>query len=430
MATQPLSGARFNPSALANLRSLLAMRSIALLGQAAVLAYVVTVSRTTESLLGLGTALVLMTLLTLGGWWRSAQDWPVTDDEFLLQLLLDILIWSALMYFSGGATNPFISYYIVPIVVAAAVLPMRLTWVVTGTALIAYSTLLYYYQPLPLFSPHATGPQSDASQAHTLGMWFNFLFSAGLISFFMVRMASVLRESSALEAQRREERLRQDQIVAVASLAAGTAHELGTPLSTMTITVDELLADPELNETQREDCELLARQLRLCRDTLRALSETAETTTGSAPRICDAWTFLENSVARWAVRRPGVPCELRRVQSGDVPAISCDSTLQQALENLINNAADSGSDRLRISLSWDPVACCIAIRDWGEGLPPQLENDPGKAVVLGSAQGMGIGLMLSHASVERFGGHIELRPMSDGTEARLILPTLDNEGPG
>lgn len=421
MSSDTISGARFSPSAMANLRSLLAIRSIALLGQTAVLAYVVTVSRTTENLFGLVAALILMTLFTVGSWWRLTREWPVTDGEFLLQLLLDIMVWSALMYFSGGATNPFISYYIVPIVVAAAVLPVRFTWLVTGSALFAYSTLLYYYRPLPLFSPHAMGHHGDSGQAHTLGMWFNFLFSAGLITFFMLRMAAVLRENTAIEARRREDRLREDQIVAVASLAAGTAHELGTPLSTMTITVDELLADPGLSKTQREDCELVAQQLRLCRETLRALSDTAETTS-SSPKCCDAWTFLENTVERWAVRRPGMPYELRLAQTGDVPAINCDSTLQQALENLINNAADSGSDHLRISLSWDLVKCCIAIRDWGKGLPPQLQQNPGKAVVLGSGGGMGIGLMLSHASVERFGGHIELRPMGIGTEARLVLP--------
>jgi two-component system sensor histidine kinase RegB len=68
------------------------------------------------------------------------------------------------------------------------------------------------------------------------------------------------------------------------------------------------------------------------------------------------------------------------------------------------------------------VQVSIAIRDWGPGLPDAIRENPGKAVMLGTAQGMGIGLMLSHASVERFGGHIELRPLDDGAEARLILP--------
>jgi two-component system sensor histidine kinase RegB len=383
---------------------------------------VLTASRTTESLLGLGGSLILMAILTIGGWWRSTLDWPVTDGEFLTQLMLDVMIWSALMYFSGGATNPFISYYIVPIVVAAAVLPWRYTWIITAASLVAYSLLLYVYQPLPLFSPHASAHHGDSGQAHTLGMWFNFLFSAGLITYFVVRMAAILRQSGAREARQREERLRNDQIMAVASLAAGTAHELGTPLSTMTVTVDELLADDSLSASQRQDCELLAGQLRLCRDTLRSLSQTAETTATTPPHEESAWQFLREGTERWAVRRPGVAYDLRLAQSGESPTIMSDSTLHQALENLLNNAADTGSERIRVSLSWDSTQCCIAIRDWGPGLPRSQQQDPGKAVMLSVAQGMGIGLMLSHASVERFGGRIELRRLNDGTEARLILP--------
>ncbi len=138
-----------------NLRNLLIIRSIALLGQIAVLAYVLTTSRTTESLLGITASLVALTMLTMATAWRTTKPWPVADHEFLAQLLLDVLGWTALMYFTGGANNPFISYYIVPLVIAAAVLPWRHTWLVAGSSLLAYSLLLYYYVPFPLFTPHA-----------------------------------------------------------------------------------------------------------------------------------------------------------------------------------------------------------------------------------------------------------------------------------
>lgn len=425
MSSGLTASAEYNASALANLRSLLAIRSIALLGQGALLAYLLWSGRHAGNLPGLGFALVLLAILTLGGWWRSRRDWPVMEGEFLVQLLLDVIVWSALMFFSGGATNPFISYYIVPIVVAAAVLPWRLAWLVTAASLLAYGLLLYVYQPLELFAP---GPaHSAAARAHVLGMWLNFLFSALLITFFVLRMGGVLRERIARESSLREERLRNDQIMAVASLAAGTAHELGTPLSTMTVTVDEMRRDPGLGESLRADCELLAQQLQHCRDTLRSLSRTAETTAGSPPQSDDAWEFTARVVKRWAVRRPGVRYDLRRAQRGAAPRILWDTTLCQALENLLNNAADTGTPTVRVSLSWDPVHCCISIRDRGPGLSPALGTDPGQVILLSASQGMGIGLMLSHASVERFGGHIELRPLDDGTEARLILPIEDTD---
>jgi two-component system sensor histidine kinase RegB len=418
----------YNPS-LDNLRSLMLIRSIALLGQTGVLAYVLYASRTTESLWGITLSLAVLALITMAGLWRCTRSWPVTDNEFLLQLLIDVLGWTALMYFSGGANNPFISYYIVPLVVAAAVLPWRYTWVVAGISLLAYSSLLYYYRPFPLFTPHAHGGHGVDNNIHILGMWFNFLFSAGLITYFVVRMASMLRQQEARAVAQREDRLRNDQIMAVASLAAGTAHELATPLATMTVVVEEMLQDEQLGTQARADCELLQQQLLQCRATLDGLSRTAELTSVQQTRHGELAEFVRETVERWAVRRPGAVYEIHSGQTGPGPQFEYDSTLCQAIENLLNNAADTGSERIAVNYSWDEREMRIDIRDWGPGIGSELLADMGKPVVRASRNGLGIGLLLSHATVERFGGRIELvNAAGGGTEARLFLPLARRNG--
>ena len=421
-ATPPRPVSAYNPS-LDNLRSLLLIRSIALLGQTGVLAYVMLVSRTTESLWGVAVSLVLLAAITMASLWRCTRPWPVADNEFLAQLLIDVLGWTALMYFTGGANNPFVSYYIVPLVISAAVLPWRHTWLVAGASLLAYSLLLYYYRPFPLFTPHAHMGHGDGASVHILGMWFNFLFSAGLITYFVVRMASMLRQQEARAVAQREDRLRNDQIMAVASLAAGTAHELGTPLSTMTVLVEEMLEEETLGGQARQDCELLRSQLAQCRETLAGLSRTAELTSVDQVQRQPLGDFVRQTVDRWAVRRPGVTCEIRPPEAGAGPDIAFDSTLGQALENLLNNAADTGSPRLEVSYRWDADQAEIAIRDWGPGVAGELLQDMGRPVIRASRDGLGIGLLLSHATVERYGGHIELRNAPDGgTIATLSLP--------
>ncbi len=410
----------YNPS-LDNLRSLLLIRSIALLGQTGVLVYVLLAGHTTESLWGVSTSLVVLALVTMASLARTTRPWPVTDAEFLVQLLIDVIGWTALMYFSGGANNPFVSYYIVPLVISAAVMPWRFTWLVAGASLLAYSLLLYFYRPFPLFTPHGHQGHGDAGSVHVLGMWFNFLFSAGLITYFVVRMAATLRQQETLAVTRKEDRLRNDQIMAVASLAAGTAHELGTPLATMTVLVDEMLADDGLSPQTRTDCELLRRQITQCRSTLTNLARTAELTDAGQQRRLPLDTFVRDGVERWAVRRPGLRYDI----SGDTggPELAFDSTLGQAFENLLNNAADSGSDRIAISYSWDEREARITVRDWGQGFAPELLQDIGKPVIRASRSGLGIGLLLSHATVERYGGRIELRNVRrGGAEAILILP--------
>ena len=421
-ATSPRPVSAYNPS-LDNLRSLLLIRSIALLGQTGVLAYVVLVSRTTENLWGVAVSLVLLAAITMASLWRCTRPWPVADNEFLAQLLVDVAGWTALMYFTGGANNPFVSYYIVPLVISAAVLPWRHTWLVAGASLLAYSLLLYYYRPFPLFTPHAHMGHGDGANVHILGMWFNFLFSAGLITYFVVRMASMLRQQEARAVAQREDRLRNDQIMAVASLAAGTAHELGTPLSTMTVLVEEMLQDETLSGQARQDCELLQRQLIQCRETLAGLTRTAELTSVDQVQHRPLGEFVRQTVERWAVRRPGVTVEIRSPAAGSGPDIAFDSTLGQALENLLNNAADTGSPRLEVSYRWDARQAEIDIRDWGPGIAGELLQDMGRPIIRASRDGLGIGLLLSHATVERYGGHIELRNAPDGgTLATLSLP--------
>lgn len=412
----------YNPS-LDNLRSLLLIRGIALLGQTGVLAYVLVASRTTESLWGVTVSLAVLAVITVASLWRCTRPWPVTDSEFLAQLLIDVLGWTALMYFSGGASNPFVSYYIVPLVVAAAVLPWRYTWLVAGTSLLAYSLLLYYYQPFPLFSPHAHMGHADSANVHILGMWFNFLFSAGLITYFVVRMASILRRQEARAVARREDRLRNDQIMAVASLAAGTAHELGTPLATMTVLVDEMLQDVTLGGQLREDCELLRAQLAQCKSTLNTLTRTAEVSSLEQTRRQALGEFVKSTVERWAVRRPGAIYAISPGEAATGAVIEYDSTLCQALENLLNNAADTGTERVDVSYQCTAKEARITIRDRGPGISSELLHDMGRPIIRASRKGLGIGLLLSHATVERCGGRIELlNAEGGGTEANLYLP--------
>lgn len=404
-----------------NLRNLLVIRAIALLGQTGVLAFTVYSSRTTDSMLGVVASLVTLAALTAASLWRTTRPWPVADSEFVGQLLVDVVGWTCLMYFTGGANNPFVSYYIVPLVIAAAVLPWRYTWLIAGASVLAYSLLLYVYVPFPMFTPHAGMHHGDSANVHVLGMWFNFLFSAALITYFVVRMAAILRRQESEAVQRREDQLRNDQIMAVASLAAGTAHELGTPLGTMALLAEELLADDKLDPQARRDVELIASKVAQCKATLTALSRTAEIGSVQETQREAAGDFARRVLAQWSVRRPGI--RYRFDCAAGSPAIEFDPTMAQALENLLNNAADTGSEDIAMTVEWDDREVRIIIRDHGPGVPPQVMENIGKPVLHADRNGLGIGLMLGQATVERFGGRITLRNHPDGgAQAIMTLP--------
>lgn len=431
----------YSPS-LANLRSLLAIRSIALLGQAGVLAWVVLTTRSIHPPWGMALALLGMATLTIASLWMCRGERRVGDREFFTQVMLDIAGWTALMYTSGGADNPFVSYYIVPLVVAAAVLPWRYTWWVAAAAVAAYSLLMFFSMPFPLFSPaNGAGVQAGISHTgmthragvhhqgnlHSLGMWFNFLFSAGLITFFVVRMRVVLREQENREAARREEQLRHNQILAVASLAAGTAHRLGTPLSTMTVLLDEVRDDAAASGQLQEDLQLLGQQLQQCREILRELSDTAELAEAGELQLGPLDYLADTTLQAWAARRPGVSCQLETLGRGEPPLVAYDQTLPQALENLFNNAADTGSEKIHVCVDWDATRCRVSVRDHGPGVSPALQAS--LRAPPGQHNGLGIGLVLTRATAERHGGSLSLANAEDGPGAiatlelpRKILP--------
>ena len=127
--------------------------------------------------------------------WRGHWRLPITELEFFGHLLVDIAFFTALLYFSGGASNPFVSYYLVPISIAAATLPSGYGWLIAALSLGAYSGLLQYNYPVAALSPHHGhhGSESGGINLHLIGMWANFLVSAALITFFVARMAVELR---------------------------------------------------------------------------------------------------------------------------------------------------------------------------------------------------------------------------------------------
>ena len=147
-------------------------------------------------------------------------------------------------------------------------LPWRYTWVIAGLSLLAYSLMLFYSHPIATLQPmddHSHHMQGDFN-LHILGMWFTFAISTVLITYFVVKMANALRQQEQLLATDREDELRDEQILAVATLAAGTAHELGTPLSTMSVLLDEL-------ETEHSTTLRSTRIWRYCANRYRAANK-------------------------------------------------------------------------------------------------------------------------------------------------------------
>ncbi len=177
-----------------NLRRLANIRYIALGGQILALYYFTQIYPLGLPIGIIGALVIAFAIVNVLTQWRSHWSKTISEKEFGAHLLVDISALTVLLYFSGGATNPFISYYLVPISIAAISLPMAMTWAITGLSVFAYSVLLVYYQALTPLTPHHGNSDFNL---HILGMWINFALSAGLITYFVVRMAAALRAQEA-----------------------------------------------------------------------------------------------------------------------------------------------------------------------------------------------------------------------------------------
>ena len=394
-----------------NLERIVVMRNIAIAGQILVIAFVHRVLSIPLPLLPMGTAIAILLLFNFATKYRLNVPRPVSEPEFFFQILLDVAELTVLLYFSGGSTNPFVSLYLIPVVVSAASLPWRYTWTTAAAAAACYTLLMTHFEPL----------HKQTFMLHVYAMWATFVFSTLIIAAFVVKMGESIRERDRLLAKAREEALRSERILALGTLAAGAAHELGTPLATMSLVCEEIESEYQ-DEALQKDISILTSQIENCKRILTRLIASAGEARAEGGKMEKADVFVEHLLEEWRIVRPATSISFGK-QEGDAPKILAERTLSQAILNLLNNAADASPNDVEIELGWKGPEVMIEIRDKGKGLSPEIASQAGEPFFSTKEEGFGIGLFLANASIERMGGHVHLyNREGGGAVTRVCLP--------
>ncbi|MDP2881757.1 MAG: ATP-binding protein [Azonexus sp.] len=351
--------------------------------------------------------------------WRVIRSPTATANELFSQLLFDVGMLSAVVFLSGGAANPLVSLLLPPVAVAALTLPARCVAIVTAVAIAAYSLLMLYYVPLPM------ADATRATRLHLGGMWLIFVVSAVMIGWIIVHTTRVIRQRDAELATAREQGLRDERVVAMGTLAAGAAHELGTPLGTMALLAGELVNDPALGAAARDDIRLLQQQIGVCKEIITGLSRRAGAERLESAPLQAANRWLDHLRQHWHAARPQASSRLIIASDGEAPEIVADPRLEQAVLNLLNNAANATPTPLEIRLNWCTDNVCIDIRDRGPGFPEQVLELGGQESFPAHERGSGVGLLLTRSAVEQLGGTLTLlNPEEGGALARIELPRI------
>jgi two-component system sensor histidine kinase RegB len=406
-----------------NLRRLFLLRNFTILGIILGLGLAGGVLNQPLPVIPLAVILLLLGGLNILTWRLYRADTAVSDAAIFSQLLLDVAAVTGVFYYTGGASNPFIWFYLLPLIIAATILPRVYTWIMAGLTVTCYSVLLFRYVPLPHDAMHHDG----GFQMHIFGMWLGFLISAGFVAVTIVGMAHSLRERDRKLAEAREQALQNERLVALGSLAAGAAHELGTPLGTMAILVYELEQEypGEVDRVLHDKLGILGQQIARCKQALSVISATAGVNRAEAGHRMPVADYVQQVVAEWHAQRPGITLDTQFHTPAPDSDIIAERTLTQALVNILNNAADASPEDIRLEAAWTVSSLTLVISDRGPGLHEGVSMQLGRQPVTTKDDGMGVGLYLARATIQRLGGTLSIRNREQGgTMTRITLPLL------
>jgi two-component system sensor histidine kinase RegB len=337
-------------------------------------------------------------------------------------MILDTIILTALLYFTGGPFNPFSFLYLVQIALAAVVLPSRYTWTLVVLSLSGSAFLFFRYRELALMR----ASHEEHMRIHLIGMWVAFGVAAAFIVYFLRRITRALARRDAELVLARHLAARQERMASLATLAAGTAHELATPLSTIAIAAREL--DRELlasvdPEAARNDARLIRQQVQRCRAILDRMSMRGGEFAGECVAEVDIGAMLREATTELSPQ-PAIRIELpgeRLVCSAPPKALT------MAVQNLLKNAQDAshGDDEVVLRATRTGATVLIEVSDRGQGMTAEVLDRVGEPffTTKPAGSGMGLGLFVSRSMVERLGGHLRIasRP-HEGTRVSVELP--------
>lgn len=351
--------------------------------------------------------------LVLAQWLRRAPR--PAQGVLATVVLLDTVLLTAILFATGGASSPFSPLYLVPVLTGALTLRPSLTWLAVGATGLEYASLFALGPP----PPHHHGPQE--MQAHVVGMFVTYAFTAPLLAGAVGRIQEARAEAAHREAQARESQTRSEHLASLATLAAGASHELASPLSTIMLVARELERGAQ-DEAVREDLALVRDEVLRCQDVLSQLSADTGAGMGEGRTPTSIGELVREVLDYGGHFQPvevhlGVPADAR----AELPV----RMLTLALRRLLGNAraASEPGAPLELSISEEPGGLALAVIDRGTGMAPEVLARATEPFFSTKPEGTGLGLFFVQAIARQHGGSLELASApGEGTTATLHFP--------
>jgi two-component system sensor histidine kinase RegB len=330
------------------------------------------------------------------------------DGSALAMLAFDILQLSGLLFLTGGLSNPFALLFLAPVMVSAMSLSWKSTLVLFLIVVGAASFLVFHHFPLPWFR----GVSFELPILYVGGIWMALVSGAAFIAVYAHRVSEEARTLSDALAATELVLAREQHLTQLDGLAAAAAHELGTPLATITLVVKELEKMVEAGTPVAEDVALIAQEVGRCRTILSKIASLGN----EGPGMLDEMSvhhLVEEVVG--PQRDFGVAMRIDRESEGEEPICLRNPGLLYGLGNIVENAIDFARSEVRILIRWDGAHVSITIEDDGPGFSPDVLTRLGEPYITSKGQrrakiedgsGLGLGLFIAKTLLERSGATV------------------------
>jgi two-component system, sensor histidine kinase RegB len=364
--------------------------------------------------------------VALGIWARQVK---VTDASVAAVMFIDIGALTVVLDLTGGAANPFSTLYLVIVALAAVLLPLRWCWALMGASLLGFATL-FVDDALegPTHHIHSDLDHASMMDAHLRGMWIAFALAAVFVVFFVQRVSTALASREKELQWARTLAARREKLASLATLAAGAAHELSTPLSTIAVVAKEMqkLLGSKVPQEVSEDLQLVRDQVGRCREILDRMAAGAGENAGEPLARFTVRSWIDSALEgfpardRVTVDAPGADALIMG------PQRALADTLRGLLKNAVQASPAGAQVALRATAAGDRVRATVV--DQGKGMTPDVLARVGEPFFTTKVpgEGMGLGLFLTRALAEQLGGAFQIVSRAGaGTEAWLELPAAN-----
>ena len=387
------------------LETIVRLRWLAVAGQALT---VLVVGFFLQFSMPIGTCLLLIAgLAAVNAWLQFSYPatWRLEPSSALALLAFDLLQLTSLLYVTGGLSNPFAPLISVPVIISSASQPIRYSLALVVMAMLAITALVFSPFPLPWY-PGSVVPFEPLLLA---GMWFAIVSTTSFAAFYAYRVSHEANQLSEALTATELVLQREMHLSELDGLAAAAAHELGTPLATISLVAKEMSREIEPGHRLHDDVHLLISQAERCRDIMKRLTTLSADNEEHMKRL-PLSSLIEEVTAPH--REFGIAIDVVELSPrADEPMGRRNAGVMYGLGNLIENAVDYARSKVTVTVMHDREKVTIMIEDDGEGFAPDVLQRIGDPYVTrrnpqAKAGGLGLGLFIAKTLLERSGAEL------------------------